>query len=260
MKKTLVLLLVAIPVILYGIWFAFTKESLQSLIEWAFAGGDGIVEIKGLEKGIFYDFSISRATLKTSRSELISFENIRARINPLYLLIMRMDISFKGDACGGNFSGCLHLRKKRAMGEIEIKRAVIDEVPFLKLAGIKGAGTVSGKYLLADGNGHADFFTQDAVFEPAFFSGIKMPLNLFSSIKGSLDIKGDIINIVSVSLEGKDVYARLKGSVRNAFIDIKMELMPGPPLAENPLFLAEFERNKVSPGYYVIAVREQLSL
>lgn len=258
MKKVLVISLLAVTVIVWGIWFVFTKESLQSLVEDAFTDDRGIVELKGLEKGLFYNFSISRFVLKTSKSELISFENIKAHINPLHLLTLRMDISFKGNACGGNISGYMHLKRNSAQGEIEINKAVMSEVPFLKLAGIKGTGTVSGKYVLANDNGHIDFFTEDAGFEPAFFSGMKMPLNFFSSIKGSLDIKGDIINIVSVSLEGKDVHARLKGSVKNAFIDLRMELMPGTSLAENPLFLAEFEKNKVSPGYYVIAVKEQL--
>jgi hypothetical protein len=38
-----------------------------------------------------------------------------------------------------------------------------------------------------------------------------------------------------------------------------MEVMPGKSFLENPFFLAELERYKISPGYYRIPVRGNLS-
>ncbi len=111
---------------------------------------------------------------------------------------------------------------------------------------------------MIDDTGHVEFVTKDSSFEPAVFSGVKVPLNFFHNIRGSIDIKGNIINVVSVALEGKDIYARLKGVVKDAVMDLNMELMPGMSFIENPLFLAEFEKYKISPGYYVIPVKRNL--
>jgi hypothetical protein len=87
-----------------------------------------------------------------------------------------------------------------------------------------------------------------------------VPLNLFQSISGSIDVRENVMHITSISLEGKDVNARLKGNIKANTMDLTMELMPGRSFIENPLFLNEFDRYKVSPGYYVIPVRGDLSL
>jgi len=42
-------------------------------------------------------------------------------------------------------------------------------------------------------------------------------------------------------------------------MDLNMELMPGRSFIENPLFNMEMDRYRVSPGYYVIPVRGNLS-
>ena len=143
---------------------------------------------------------------------------------------------------------------------IDFKRTDINEVQLFKLVGIQGTGTVSGKYIMINGKGHIEFVTKDARFEPAIFSGIKMPLNFFHRVTGSIDINGKILNIVSVYLEGKDISARLKGAIRDAVMDLNMELMPGKSFIENPLFIAGLEKYKISPGYYMIPARGNLSL
>ena len=85
-------------------------------------------------------------------------------------------------------------------------------------------------------------------------------MNLFHSISGSIDIGENIIHITSVSLEGKDVNARLKGAIKDNIMDLIVELMPRKAFLENPLFLNEVDKYKVSPGYYVIPVRGYLSM
>jgi hypothetical protein len=127
-----------------------------------------------------------------------------------------------------------------------------------KLIGIQATGTVSGRFTMLDDTGHVEFVTEDSRFGPAIFSGVSVPLSFFNSIRGSLDIKGNIINVVSIALEGKDIHARLKGSIKNAIMDLNMELMPGISFIENPLFRGELEKYKISPGYYVIPLKGNL--
>jgi hypothetical protein len=90
------------------------------------------------------------------------------------------------------------------------------------------------------------------------FSGITVPLNFFNSVRGVLEVKGDTIHISSLALEGKDIYARIRGEISNNVMDISMEIMPERSFLNNPLFINAMEQYKVSPGYYVIHIRRYL--
>jgi hypothetical protein len=66
------------------------------------------------------------------------------------------------------------------------------------------------------------------------------------------------IDVASVSLEGPNIFARLRGTIRNNFMDLRMEVMPEKVFLENPLLLSQVDRYQVSPGYYVIPVKGPL--
>jgi type II secretion system protein N len=259
LKKILIIFLIAIPVIFWGIWLAFPKTSIQSIIEDSIRNEKLSIEVKGLRKGFWYSLSIDRITLKSSGEEQISFNNISVRINPLALMLLQLKASFSGDIGGGDISGHMTRTNNRMQIEFAFKKASISAIPLFKHAGVQGTGTVSGKFNMINGTGHAEFATEGASFETAVFSGVIVPLNFFHSIKGAIDIRGNIVDVVSIALEGKDIYARLKGVIRDAFIDLNMELMPGISFIENPLFINAFEKYKVSPGYYVIPIKRGYS-
>jgi type II secretion system protein N len=256
--KKILYVLIAIPVIFWGIWLVFPKTSIQSIIDDSISDEKLRLEIQGLKKGLFYNLSVDSLTLKTSGEDLISLYNIYARINPMSLILLRLNLFFDGGIGEGNISGRMNLAKNKMQIEIDVKGAGINAIPLFKIAGVQGTGTISGKFSIIDGTGHVEFFTEDASFEPAIFPGITVPLNFFHNVRGSFDIKGNIINVVSVALEGKNIYARLKGIIKDGFMDLDMELMPGISFIENPLFRSGFERYEISPGYYVIPVKGEL--
>jgi type II secretion system protein N len=216
--------------------------------------------VRGLKKGFFYTVTIDSVVLKNSGEELVSFDNIHSRINPFGLIRMRLDASVSGTIGSGKISGSAILTKTKLQARLDYKEIDMREIPFLKRTGIRGAGTISGRFLLTDDKGHAEFATSNAAFEPADFSGVKVPMNFFDAVAGSLSIEGSVIEVISVALTGKDIYARLKGVIRNGITDLTMELMPGRSFLENPLFVMQLARYKVSPGYYVIPVRGNFSL
>jgi type II secretion system protein N len=256
--KKLLITLIAIPVSLWGLWMAFPRTSIQSIIEGFVSKEKLRLEVSGLKKGLFYNFTIDHLTLKSSGEEQLSSDNIYGRINPLSLMMLRLDVSFHGSVGGGNLSGLIDLKKNKLRIGLDVSNAGISDIPFLKRVGIKGTGTLSGKFTALNDTWHVEFVAKDSRFEPAFFSGMKVPLNFFHSIRGSMDIKGNIIYVVSVALEGRDIYARLKGVIKDAVLDLTMELMPGISFLENPLFIYQTEKYKVSPGYYVIPVKGNL--
>ena len=258
MKKILIAV-AALPFVFWFLWMAFPATTIQSIVEDSAGDGKITIEVQRLKKGFFYTLHIDKVAIKSSGEELVSFSNIHGRINPFGLIRMRLDASITGTIGTGTISGSAVLAKNSVQAKLDCRDFDIQEMPFLKYAGIRGAGTISGRFLVADDKGRVEFVTKNAAFEPADFSGIKVPMNFFSEVTGSLSIERNAIEVVSVSLEGKDIYARLKGVIRNGTADLAMELMPSGPFLENPLFLLEAGRYRVSPGYYVVPIRGAFS-
>lgn len=259
MKKAL-LALAAVPFLFLFFWMAFPAASIQSIIEDSLSDSTITGEVRGLKKGLFYTITVESVALKNSGEELVAFENIRSRINPFGLIRMRLDVSVSGGTGSGTILGNAILSRTRLQAKLDFQGVEMKEMQFLRRTGIHGAGTISGRLLLTGDKGQAEFATSNAVFEPADFSGIKVPMNFFDRVTGSLSIEGSAIEVTSITLNGNDIYARLKGLIRNGGADLTMELMPGGSFLENPLFSIQLDRYKVSPGYYVIPVNGKFTL
>ena len=256
--KKIIIAVAAVPALFWMLWISFPASSLQAIIEDSVTEGPLAIDVKGLKKGLFYTVDIDTLALKARQNEFVSFDNIYGRINPLALLLRRLDVSFRGHIGHGNISGHVTLTKSRINGSIHFLKISLGDLQFLKRAGVIGSGTLEGNFILKDNTGHLDFLTKDADFQQAHFSGVRVPLNFFHTVSGALDIQDNAVHIAAISLEGKDMYARLKGTIRNAVMDMTMEFMPGESYAENPLVLAGLETYRVSPGYYMIPVRGDL--
>lgn len=258
MKKILIVLF-SLFVVFWAIWFVFPETSIQTIIEDSLSR-EFEPHVKGLRKGLFYHLHMDNLRLEHSGKEVISLDNIDAHVNPLSLMLLRLNLTMDGGISGGTISGKMDLSKGGMRMRLDVKKADISEISLFRLAGIQGKGAISGRFVMTDETGHIEFFTDNAVFEPFIFSETNVPLNLFHGIKGAIDIKGNILNIVSIALEGKDIYARVKGVIHNTVMDLNMELMPGRSFIETPFFLAGLEKYKISPGYYMIHVRGNLPL
>jgi type II secretion system protein N len=258
--KKILFVLIAIPVILWALWFVIPETTIQSIIEDYFTGKKFHVEIHEMKKGIFYNFSADKLVVRSSTREIIFFSNIHGAINPLSLLILQWSISVDGTLGGGNISGNVRLAKNNIQIRLDFTKAHIDQISMLKRAGINGTGTLSGRFSMINSKGNIDFNAEDGNFQQAEFAGVKVPLNFFNNVKGAIEINGDMLNIISVYCEGKNISARLKGVIKDAVMDLTMEVMPGQSFIENPFFFAELERYKISPGYYIIPVRSNFFL
>jgi len=258
--KKILIAFIALVVIVWAPWIVFSSASLQFIIEDAFHNERIQVETAGLEKGLFYTLSAEKVIIKSSGKELFIFDSVRSRIDPLSLIASKLRLTVDGNIGGGTFSGNLRLGKNAGQMLFDVKQADINKIPLLKRIGVKGTGTLSGRVSLINDSVTIVFATEKSSFEPSSVAGILLPLNFFHRATGSLTSKGNILTIESVSLEGEDVFARLKGRIQNSLMDMTMEIMPGRTVIENAFFLAEFERYKVSPGYYAIPVRGTLSL
>ncbi|MEW6570056.1 MAG: type II secretion system protein GspN [Nitrospirota bacterium] len=259
MRKYLFLLFIAIPFLFWSLWIAIPATAIKTMLEDSAVGGELWLEVKGIKKGLFFNLSIDNMTFYNSGKSLVVLSNISGQINPLKVFILRIVCSFDGGFSGGRFSGHMDISKGSIRAEIGLNQASIADMRILSLAGVKGTGKISGQVRVQGDIGHVEFVTEEAKFEPAFFQGIMVPMNLFHKVTGSIEVRGNTINITSLTLEGKDIYARLKGNIKGKFIDAEMEIIPGKSLIENPLFIYEFDRYKVSPGYYVMPLKMNLT-
>jgi len=258
--KKIFIAVIALVIIIWALWIAVPSASLQFIIEDSFPGESIHVEITGLEKGLFYTLSAEKIIIRSPGRELLVFDSVRSRIDPLGLMRLKLRLTAEGNIGGGIFSGNLRLGKGTGQMLFNVKQAEIDKIPLLKRIGVQGTGAISGRVSLINDTVTIVFATDNVNFGPSLVAGITLPLNFFRRATGALTAKGNILIIESVSLEGKDIFARLKGRIQNSLMDMTMELMPGRTVVENPLFLAEFERYKVSPGYYAIPLRGNLAL
>ena len=252
MKKVLIALAL-IPVLIWGIWISIPESYIQDRIEGSLHDERMGLETEGLKKSLFYKLTIDRLTLKGNGKEQASFQNIQATVDRF-----KFDVSFHGDAGRGTISGNIIRTLNENTIDMTFENVHISDLPFMKNAGIKGSGMLSGSLTMTHSSGHIKFATHNADFQPLVFSDIIIPLNLFHTVKGALDIKGDMVQVTSLAFEGKDIYARLKGGIDNHFVDLSMEIMPEKSFLDNPLFMSTLERYKISPGYYVMHIKRDL--
>jgi type II secretion system protein N len=208
--KKILIPLIGIPILFWSIWMVFPEKTIQSIIESSITNKKVNLEIRGIQKGLFFNFRIDSLVLKGFGGDMATLKNIRARINPLGLAGLNLKLTIDGGVGPGDMSGYVRSSVNNMQAGFVFKNADISDIPLLKRAGIQGRGSVSGRFSLSGEKGHYEFVTRNSNFEPVYFSGIKVPLNFFHTITGSLDSKGNTMDVTSISLEGKDTYARRK--------------------------------------------------
>jgi len=256
--KKFLIALVLIPILIWGIWIAIPESYIQDRVEDSIDDRNFSIVTEGLKKTLFYKVTIDRLTLNGYGREHVSIEDIQAPINLLSFIRFQLNVTFDGDIGGGKMSGNIIRTINEKKTEMTVKNAHIDDLPFLKHAGIEGSGMLSGRLSMTSRTGHVEFVTHNAQFQPVVLSDSIVPLNVFTKVTGALDIKEDVLYVSSIALEGNDIYARLKGKIDNNFTNLSMEIMPGRSFLDNQLFINTLEKYKVSPGYYVIPIRRDL--
>lgn len=268
MKKTAVIT-AALILLVFGFWHIAIPESLiVNTIEKVLPGEDLYLETEGFKKGLFYSCSIEKAILskkpkpasqKTPSGKtdtLLVFEDADIRLDLLSFLSFKPQLGFNLKVSGGNISGQASLTGK----DIKINAAniKISGIPFFEQAAIHGEATLSGKLGLRDGKGDIIFTADDLRLKNASFSGIPIPLELFSAIKGAMAISGDTVEVQSFALEGMGLYARIKGLIKQKKINMTMELMLDSSFKAEAFPLWMIESYKISPGNYAIPLNTTL--
>lgn len=250
---------VAAVILLFGLWsIVITDTMVSALIENALKGSDISVDITNFKKGIFFSLTMDRIILKKSGNTLLSIEHASGKINPLSLFIMRLTLHLSGEIGGGRINGGFDLFKGKKHIDMDISNAHIEEIPFFALIGLDGKGVLSGGLRLENGKGETRLELKETELKTGTFGGVAVPLEMFDNARGAIAISSGVLKVVSFSLEGKGIYARIKGTITGGRTDLTMELMPDKTFTENNPVFSLINNYKVSPGFYSIPINSAL--
>jgi type II secretion system protein N len=257
-KRLLVALIIA-AVIVFGVWFIAVPQSMLSgIITSPFQGSPARIEVVGLKKGLFYNVRIDQIVLKKAGAAILALDNISGRLSFSSLLKLSPAIIFHGDIAGGTVRGEVRFSRGGRSLNITLENGHIEEVPFFRQAGLGGSGVISGEYKARNNSGDLKFTIDDAEIRTASFGGIPVPLNMFHTARGAMETNGRTLRIISFAMEGKGIYARLKGDVTGRMLNLTMEIMPDASLERQDPMFSMIRRYEDSPGHYYIPIRSAI--
>lgn len=209
-------------------------------------------------------------SLAGGRGELLRFDRARARIALFPLLTGRVVVAFDATAGSGRLAGEYDLRKASG-GHIEVRGVRLEDVPFFRtVTGTEAKGLLSLDLTLR-GSGPAVTGELKLEVKGADLRGMKIGETLlpdagYETVRGLIRLGGRRAVIESFTLQGAELYTRLKGDfplatpIGAAPLNLTLELMPKPAfLDRQQLVFALLAKYLVTPGHYQLPVRGTLA-
>jgi len=211
----------------------------------------------------------SGITLSSASGELLRVGKGRLLLELLPLLSGKVVLAIDAEIGSGTLVSSLSLFR-RPSTRVEIKNVRLEDIPFFQnVAGMKTSGILSGRVETSGSVTKARGSVQLEV-QGAELSGIKigeMPLPdaSYRTVQGLIRINEGKGSIESFTLQGDDLYVRLKGGLPLADplaatpLDLSLELMPKAALLEKQkLIFLLLLKYQDTPGHYLIPVKGTL--
>ncbi len=236
-KKIIIILAVIIALPMF-LWYAAVPDSSIGYLLASRPVGPGLsIEATNFHKGLFFSFGADAVSAKNGGKVALILKDVHGRINPLALLLFRLNVPFRASLAGGTARGFFDYSFFSGQKKLRVRfdSVQIGELPPLK----RSVSGVLNANLAFSGDKGNFLFTLDSLGN--------FPYG-FRSANGVARLTGTEINIGSVSLDSPDTYAKLKGqaNLENGSYNLRLEITKqGAP---DPL-LTPYQQ---SPGYYVI--------
>jgi hypothetical protein len=124
--------------------------------------------------------------------------------------------------------------------------------------GVYGDGNLIFNFQRKNRKGEITFSIDNAMLKGALTGISALPLQLFRNVKGLLTIGDVSIAVNSLTMEGKGIYARIKGIIRESNFDGNIEIMMDSSFDLYPILKSLLARHKVSEGFYVIPYNKKI--
>lgn len=248
---------ISIPVFLILLWFFAVPDKLikERMIDAVAKSGDGSISLSfaGFKKGVFFNIHAENLYLNLDNKRAIHITDFVCNFTPRYLISKQIAFSIAGKIGTGNIDGIVKLPHD---SRITVDRVELNAVPYLTGIGIESKGYLSAYITIKKDTANIVFEVPDLGIQDSALTMIPF-VDTFRKMQGALAVKGNVIHVDSVSLEGDKGYARLKGDITNGVMNLSLELMP----AADKLNTVEsmlIGKYIVSPGYYVIPIKGPL--
>jgi len=251
---------------LWVAWLAIPQSLISKYAQDLLTGSRIHVDLSGVKKGFFYTLHIERITITRASSNSISdvlhsqtvictVQDTTVSPDGLSLLKLSPLFYISGKINGGAIHGTYGGVSQGMYGHFSGKDIQPDGLPILEYMGIHGSGNLAFNLHWQNDKGEMTFSIDDADLRGEF-GGIRfVPLNLFNRIKGALALS-DTTTLNPISLEGKGIYVRVKGTIRKQSLDGTMEVMMDSSLDQYALFQAILRPYEISPGNYLIPIHQ----
>lgn len=253
MKKTTIIIALCLSAF-WGVWLvAIPEDLIIHFVENSMIKSGMKIETEGFKKGLFYNLSIKSINVTGENNiPMLTIKDVEARLNFSSVVKLTPQIYFNGNINNGKIHGNVSLRGAEGISIIKGSSIDIHDIPVLGRLGIQGEGNLTFDFWHMNKRSEIKFSLDDANTIGSF-SGIGiLPLDIFQKVRGALVIENELASVKSLVLEGKGIYARVKGEIRRDNQNLKIEVMVDSSSQSDLSSLKIIEQFKVSPGYYVL--------
>jgi len=227
-------------------------------------GRDVKVKLIGFKKGIIYTFRAQQGLILYSGTEITSSSASR-EIQPVIviqdinvtpdlqsLLELTPRLNFSGRINHGTISGTIAEEQREMALHIDGENIQINDLPIIDKIGVHGDGTLMFNFQRRHQKGEITFSIDNAMLKGELTGISALPLYLFRNVKGWLTIEDASIAVNSLTMEGKGIYVRIKGIIKENNFDGNIEVMMDSAFDLYPTIKSLLARYRVSEGFYVI--------
>lgn len=208
-------------------------------------------------------------SLSSTHGELLKVRKGKLSLELVPLLTGKLVFAVNAEIGSGTFNASLSLLRSPAT-RIAIKNVRLEDIPFFEtVAGMKAAGILSGSVatsgIVSQAKGSVQLEVQGAELSGVKISGMALPDASYRTVQGMMRINSGKGVIESFTLQGDDLYVRLKGGLPLADplpatpLDLQLEIMPKPAVLEKQkLIFLVLLKYQDTPGHYLIPVKGTL--
>jgi len=249
---------------IWVVWLVIPDSLISDYIKESLEGRDIEIKLMGFKKGIFYTLRAEQGLILYSGADINS-SSANQEIKPIIviqeinitpdlhsLLELTPQLNFTGQINNGTINGTITEEQMGMALHIVGDNIQISGLPIIEKMGVYGDGTLKFNFQKKHRNGEITFSIDNAMLKGALTGIGALPLHVFRNVKGLLTIGDKSIAVNSLTMEGKGVYARIKGTIKERNFDGNVEVMMDSSFDLYPLLKSLLARYKVSEGFYVI--------
>jgi len=274
MNRRLVYLVCGIPLgifcFLYMTLLFVPNDAIKGLLVRLADSRGYTLEVTGLRKSLLLGVKATEVELSSAKGPLLRLRDTRVGLEVLPLTLGKLRVSVDGMIGTGSVEGEVGIGKTSGW-ELHLKGVRLEEIPFFaNVAGARIKGDLQVNGALASGKagktGDVQLQVRGAELASLKIGEMPLPDANYKEIRGALRIEGGRALLKSFTLEGDDVYMRLKGDVAlsepigNSPLNLTLEMMPKQAFLDRQKFVfLLLMKYQTSPGAFSMPIHGSLA-